>query len=809
MVRGLREKEMALVSSHERFRAYEELPLSPKERLASSGGWWTVLLALLMLGSLAECVQAAAWSEGLEVVRLALMAGGVLGIALALTRFSSTFATLYGIVTGVFWVALSLQRVLFPSLGTHDAVQELILRNAGWLVVLLRGGPGADNLVFVTQLSFLGWWLGFFATWNLFRYQRVLYAVVPAGFALVINLYFSPINLNGYLLVFLVTVLLIAARIELAKNETRWQLSRIRYAPDIYLDFLKAGVGFAVVVVLLSWTMPDVASRANIERLVRPFERPWKTVENTWSRMYQSLNYPGVASTVTRYGKALALGGPVSLSDRPIFEAEFLQRTYWRAVLYDRYDGRGWTDTNQEASIIEHGQWLGEPLFAATSEITATVQPLEAGQDVIVSPPQPIRVSLPVDADYSRITQDGSLVNVSRMRSRVGLGPRVRYRVVSAVTQAAAESLQIDTQAYPAWITERYLQLPETLPRRVVELANQIAAPHTNPYDKAQAIESYLRQYPYETNIAAPPEGRDAVDYFLFDIKQGYCDYYASAMAVMLRAIGIPSRLAAGYAPGELLPWQDDKPVVTDTYRVVERDAHAWVEVFFPTYGWIQFEPTAAQPQVLRPLAAVNPEPNLTPTPPVDEEDLRDLRNTSPPETTPLSTGSPSALVRWVGLHRSALAAVIALLVLAAAVALLLRWRRQVFLRSPELVANLFALVGTWATRLRIPWPASDTPLERARRFGRRIPAAKAVAGLTADLFVAQRYGRQRPSAATLVSLARQWQGLQPTLWKQWLRQVLSVHAVTSPSESQAPAGRAPQRWDLEQGQPSGTPRRR
>jgi hypothetical protein len=370
------------------------------------------------------------------------------------------------------------------------------------------------------------------------------------------------------------------------------------------------------------------------------------------------------------------------------------------------------------------------------------------------------------------------------------------------------ESLQTDTKEYPAWVTERYLQLPETLPQRVAELANQIAAPYTNPYDKALAIESYLRQYRYTTDIAAPPEGTDAVDYFLFDIKRGYCDYYASAMAVMLRALGIPSRLAAGYAPGELLPSQDDKPVVTDTYRVLERDAHAWVEVFFPAYGWVQFEPTAAQPQLLRPVAATSLGPEMTPTPLADEEDLRDLRNTNNSETTPLSARPESTFVRWAKLHRSALAAVTALLVLAAAIALLARWRRQAFLRSPELLANLFALVGNWATRLRIPWPASDTPLERATRFGRRIPRAHAVVYETAGLFVAQRYGRQRPSAAALLSLAREWQGLQPTLWKQWLRQVLPMRATTAPSEPQAPAGRVPQHWDPEQAQPSGTSRR-
>jgi transglutaminase-like putative cysteine protease len=795
---------MALAAGHDTPQDVQPAGLSYQDRLAYSGGWWTMLLALIMLGSVAEAVHTAGWSDGLEAIRLAIMCGALVAFALALTRFGSTFATFYGIVTGLFCVSVAAHRVLFPDLGTHEAVRELVLRNAGWLAAFLKGGPGADNLVFVTQLSFLGWWLSFFAIWNLFRHQRVLYAIIPAGIALLINLYFSPLNLTGYLLVFLVAVLLISVRIELAKNEARWQVSRIRYAPDIYIDFLKAGVAFAALVVLLSLAMPDVASRANMERLVRPFDRPWKRVEETWSRMYQNLNYPGVATTAPKYGKELALGGPVSLGDRPIFLAQFDGRTYWRAATYDRYDGRGWTDTDQETSIIESGRWLGEPLFAAMTEITATVRPQEPGADVIYSPPQPVRVSVPVDADLSRITPDGGLVSISRIRSRVEVNERTGYRVASAVTEAPVKSLQTDHTGYPSWVTERYLQLPETLPQSVAELARQITAPYSSAFEKAAAIESYLRQYPYSTSIAAPPQGKDAVEYFLFDLKQGYCDYYASAMVVMLRAVGIPSRLAAGYAPGELLPLQDDKPAASGTYQVLERDAHAWVEVFFPTYGWIQFEPTAAQPVIQRPVVVEPVIPDPTPTPPEDEEDLRDLRNTSFPETNPLPTTTHDALLRWVLLHRIDVAAAAALVGLVTAIALWVRWRRQVFLRSPELLAGLLGLVVNWAARLRVPWPASDTPLEHAARFAHRIPEAGAVVGQMTGLFVAQRYGRRQPSSGTLQGIADEWQSLQPSLWKQWLRQLLHPR-TTSPSIPQSPAGHDPRLRDPAQDRSRGT----
>src|SRR5207302_948901 len=144
---------------------------------------------------------------------------------------------------------------------------------------------------------------------------------------------------------------------------------------------------------------------------------------------------------------------------------------------------------------------------------------------------------------------------------------------------------------YEQWVKDRYLSLPATVPQRVRDLARQVVqqASATNPYDQARAIESYLRtNFKYSTSIPLPPTGMDRIDWFLFQGKEGYCEYYAGAMVVMLRSLGIPARMAAGYAPGTY----DAK---TETYTVRESSAHTWPEVYFPGYGWIEFEPTPSQ----------------------------------------------------------------------------------------------------------------------------------------------------------------------------------------------------------------------
>ena len=145
---------------------------------------------------------------------------------------------------------------------------------------------------------------------------------------------------------------------------------------------------------------------------------------------------------------------------------------------------------------------------------------------------------------------------------------------------------------YPAWVRKQFLALPDSVPERVLALARDLTASEPTAYDRALAIQNYLREYPYTLEISAPPAGRDVTDYFLFDLKKGYCDYYATSMVVLARAAGLPARLVAGYANGSY-DFENAQYVVTENY------AHSWVEIYFANIGWVEFEPTASQPAIL------------------------------------------------------------------------------------------------------------------------------------------------------------------------------------------------------------------
>ena len=764
---------------------------TPAERLARGGGWWTFSIALVMLLALTEALNAAAWTEGLSVVRWTVLGGAVLSFLLSLTRWAGVFPALYSLLASLAWVAILFNRFVLTDLTAQESIRELVQRNGHWITALINGTASADNLIFVTQLAFLGWWIGYLALWSLMRHQSVLQAVLPAGAALLVNAYFAPQSLSGYVILYLVAVLLLAIRIELARNEARWQLTRVRYAPDIALDFLRAGLFFSLLVVLLAWAVPDMADKFNLERVLRPFEKPWQTVEDTWNRMYRALNYGQATTVATGFGKTLTLGGPVALTDRPIFDAESPEPIYWRAATYDIYTSLGWLNSDTEVVVVERNQYLGEPLFTATAQITTTVYPRESGQEVIFGASSPLRVSVPVNADALQVPGAGRQWSVSLLRSRVRLDRDTGYQVGSALSIATVEQLRGDGQDYPQWIRDRYLQIPDSLPARVSDLALRITTGYPSPYDKAEAVEAVLRTYKYNTDIAAPPAGADAVDHFLFESKEGYCDYYASAMVMMLRASGVPARLIVGYTPGETAAERGEQDESGQTsYRVLERNAHAWPDVYFPTYGWIQFEPTASEPLRVRgkPAAAEGLDAGLIPATP-QPAGGSDLLPEGEDLTGGPAAGGQSAFQRWLVGHWGWLLAALLLGTAAAGGGWLLRRQQAMLFQDRAVLGRLFALLGRWAGRLRVPWPASHTPLEHAAEFNRRLPEAEpAVDHLTA-LYVAQEYGKQPPAADALDTMAADWQTLQPRLWRRWLAVIIGQKAS---SESIPGTGKEP-----------------
>ncbi|HSS19025.1 MAG TPA: DUF3488 and transglutaminase-like domain-containing protein [Pyrinomonadaceae bacterium] len=256
----------------------------------------------------------------------------------------------------------------------------------------------------------------------------------------------------------------------------------------------------------------------------------------------------------------------------------------WRGVALDEYTGRGWRKSAEAKRVVEKKSYRGFFQLGTIeaghrlSAQTVFLEPLESS--VLFAAPRLVAVQ--GDFPVVRVDTEGS------MQSRGHEYERILYKALSDTTEPDVTALQNDSQPYSAAIL-RYLQLPDTIDPRIHTLANSIAYnahAHTR-YDEAKAIETYL-QHAYGYSLEMKAGGPDPLADFLFNVKTGHCEYFSTAMAVLLRARSIPSRVVNGFLPGE---YND----AAGAYTVRQSDAHSWVEVYFPeTQAWVTFDPTPA-----------------------------------------------------------------------------------------------------------------------------------------------------------------------------------------------------------------------
>jgi protein-glutamine gamma-glutamyltransferase len=269
----------------------------------------------------------------------------------------------------------------------------------------------------------------------------------------------------------------------------------------------------------------------------------------------------------------------------------------WRGIALTTFDGHRWYSTESKKRTREPASngWIslasrmeleGRP--AARVEFITLLQPLAS--DALFAPAQimALRGNFSGEAgtydgqakrSYVNMDNTGSVYNPFHNYSQI------RYEGISILPVARPAQARTAGTDYPEDIRNTYLQLPPKLDPRIPQLARKITSSANNPYDQSLAIENYFHtNFTYSLNIGGKP-GEDPLAHFLFESKSGFCEYFATAMAVMLRSMGIPSREVNGFLPGE---YND----VGGDYIVRASDAHSWVEAYFPGTGWVTFDPT-------------------------------------------------------------------------------------------------------------------------------------------------------------------------------------------------------------------------
>ncbi|WP_186438341.1 transglutaminase TgpA family protein [Cohnella terricola] len=332
---------------------------------------------------------------------------------------------------------------------------------------------------------------------------------------------------------------------------------------------------------------------------------------------FQSVSMPrSNGSSLSGYSRDdRKLGGGFQFDYSPVMTVTTSQRSYWRGESKSVYTGKGWADVKNPRLVSATIGKEAEPLELDPPRAKG-VETIEVVQSVTVERKDrlPVLFAAGPAKAVTELKSDnnaGLKWNPHEWELRWDKTARVqKYSVVSEIAVLDEDVLrQIDTSKKSSIDVKPYLQIPDSVPKRVRDLAAEQTSGLSNDYDRAKKLEQFLKEtFPY-TNTPDLTKQKDRadgdfVDSFLFEIQEGYCDYFSTSFVVMARSIGLPTRWVKGYTAGYDLAAEERErygggfgrapdPTGAGTYTVRNADAHSWAEVYFEGYGWVPFEPTS------------------------------------------------------------------------------------------------------------------------------------------------------------------------------------------------------------------------
>ncbi len=559
--------------------------------------FWSAAILIMILMTASRRLYATSWTFGLQTVLLLTLLGAMLGLTLGSSKFNRLAVSLLGLGYSVVLLPLIMAWLLYKDTAWLERMASLGGQLAISFSQLVTRQPVDDPTLFIAFVSLAFWTISLVAGYTLTRSGGFVGAVLPAGVALVIVQLFDMRAGDRVfsLAVYTFLSLLLLGRLVYVYRRQSWKERHVWVPVGSGADLNIILGAVALALVILAWTVPASGRPVAAARIM------WENLTRSWQAK-QDLDHL-VASlrgnqvqTPEFYGDSLPLSRQARVGDNVYLRIHVSyirgeQRYYWRVRVYDFYQDGQWhtnyafvipfTPNQASLSVVDSRGPIGKFTFTARSDSLIT----------LVTPPHPIWISRPSKLTFIPTTDEQIDPILFLATPSILVGEQ--YVVRANIYEPTVAELRKAGIGYPAWVSDHYLQLPTDLPEDVVHLARQITAGAETPYDQAAAITAYLRaNITYSPTVESPPADRDPLVWFLFDTKMGFCNYYATAEVVLLRSLGIPARMAVGFAEGEYQ--------APDQYTVLQRDAHAWPEVYFPGDGWVEFEPTSSQPPLVR-----------------------------------------------------------------------------------------------------------------------------------------------------------------------------------------------------------------
>ncbi len=507
--------------------------------------WLGVLLLFATLEIAVLSLEQARWIEPQPPLSLVLVLALAAGWALSATRLNSGMVTL-----------------IMAVLGTGATY---------WLGVIpeLTGG----RAIFSVLLTAITWIAGMISIWALVRHRNAWVGVISGAAVMVVNLSNLPDTYFYFFGFYFLAAMLFIVHVRLSRHSSG-QRRRFLGQGRVFLFVTLAIITAAGT--LFAWAVPKVR--------VPPLQNTiasqliWiRDVEGSSINIFASVPSKERLSTVVTRGD-LGFGSNWHRDENVDYIIYAPFATYWRVNAYDVYTRDGWRNSPTVATVYdEDTAWRGSAVKEGSGALTYTVKPGIRTDSLLTG-------GTFVTADIPYVVHESAGQAMTVTAPRV-LGEGETYTMTTALYVPTIPELASAEPGYPEAIGEVYLALPDDFPVAVRSLAGKITVDADNPYQKVVAIDRYLNRFPYKLDVTGPEPGQDGVEYFIFQEKAGFCTYFASAMAVMLRAVDVPARVAIGYLPGD----PGENP---GEYLLKDKLYHAWVQVWFDGYGWVDIEAT-------------------------------------------------------------------------------------------------------------------------------------------------------------------------------------------------------------------------
>ncbi|HIN36625.1 MAG TPA: hypothetical protein EYM77_03075 [Dehalococcoidia bacterium] len=812
--------------------AWLERTMRPNE------GWVAAALLALNLVVVVMSVERADWVPSPNLVLLLFMAM-LTGLILYRIPIWSITLLPVGLAVGLAIILWQLSNFTINDVtinGTGEVIERLDL----WLDAARTGSISIDSLPFSFGLMTATWLTGFLGAWLFLRYGNVWGVFVLGGIGLLSNLTFLPPNTAFHLGFFLFTALLLISRVQAIRRKHEWERRSVKVDDHLTGLSLTDSLALTILVIVVAFLLPMAPKWGTANDAYESMRNPLQTMEDDFNRLFAGLPARRPMG-FRIWGNVMALQGSIYPTTTQVLWVDSPTELYWKARTYSTYNGKGWLSEHTVTEPLGYApEFTQSGVNRLRTEVTYTVTPLysskklfsgdqvlDVDRDVMIETQAPPVFRIDLDLlrqggslpDYLKDVGDGLLLTleargtfVSDQDLALSLPPQFRmdnvereaaravrveftealpaisevlsvtsprgkfkigepYEVTSAISSAGPEELRGASSKYPAWVQERYLQLPLDLPQRVNDLAARVVGGVHTPYDKASAVEDYLRSnYPYNLRVDPPPFNADGVDHFLFTLREGYSEYFGSTMAVMLRTVGVPARLAVGYTTGDEIGEED-------LFSVTDSHSHAWVEVYFPDFGWIPFEPTPGeslpgvyQPGAERPEAHEGGQAYVEPFDDACFDGLEDCFNQNLTESNfefSIETDEDSSIIDlWPWL-----VSVLAGLAVAGGS---VRWLWGRFLAMPNDARIAFRRMSTLASLASAGPTEFQTPYQFGYRLQEALPAQKTPVSIIVAAYVRNRYGNKNSTDSDRRVLAVAWQRLRlPMLWAVIRRRVM------------------------------------